>query len=122
MELQKRIGYFLGPGLFLILLFNPFGMDPLKSKMLAVAAWMLSWWILEVVPIYITAMLPMVFFPALGIMDVKATFVPYANPIIFLFLGGFIIALAMEERRLHERIAFGLIRITGTRPKQIILG
>lgn len=122
MELQKRIGYLLGPGLFVLLLFNPFDLDPMKSKMLAVTAWMLTWWILEVVPIYITAMLPMVFFPALQIMDVKSTFIPYANPIIFLFLGGFIIALAMEERRLHERIAFGLIRITGTRPKQIILG
>ncbi len=64
----------------------------------------------------------MVFFPALGILSVQETFMPYASPIVFLFLGGFIIALAMEERRLHERISYGLIRLTGTKPRQIILG
>tara|TARA_R110002050_G_scaffold274159_1_gene418485 strand:+ start:3132 stop:4433 length:1302 start_codon:yes stop_codon:yes gene_type:complete len=83
---------------------------------------MLIWWILEVFPIFITALLPMVFFPALGILSVQETFMPYASPIVFLFLGGFIIALAMEERRLHERISYGLIRLTGTKPRQIILG
>jgi len=89
---------------------------------LAVAAWMLIWWVLEVFPIFITALLPMIFFPALDILSLTETFMPYGSPIVFLFLGGFIIALAMEERRLHERISFGLIRLTGTRPKQIILG
>ena len=64
----------------------------------------------------------MVFFPALGIMGLKETFTPYASPIVFLFLGGFLIALAMEERKLHQRIAFGLIRLTGTKPRGIILG
>ncbi len=64
----------------------------------------------------------MVFFPALGILSVQETFMPYASPIVFLFLGGFIITLAMEERRLHERISYGLIRLTGTKPRQIILG
>lgn len=121
MTLLQRIGFFLGPAVFLvILLIQPF--DPLVSKVISVASWMLIWWILEVFPIYITALLPMIFFPALGILSVPATFQPYASPIVFLFLGGFIIALAMEERRLHERIAFGLIRLTGTKPKQIILG
>ena len=90
--------------------------------MLAVAAWMLIWWILEVLPIYITALLPMVFFPTLDILSLTETFMPYGSPIVFLFLGGFIIAQAMEERRLHERISFGLIRLTGTKPRQIILG
>ena len=83
---------------------------------------MIVWWVVEVFPIYITAMLPMVFFPALGIMGLKETFTPYASPIVFLFLGGFLIALAMEERKLHQRIAFGLIRLTGTKPRGIILG
>jgi len=64
----------------------------------------------------------MVFFPALQILGLKETFMPYGSPIVFLFLGGFIIALAMEERRLHERISYGLIRLTGTKPRQIILG
>lgn len=104
-----------------MLLSQPFEAN-LVNNVLAVAAWMLIWWILEVFPIFITALLPMVFFPALGILSVQETFMPYASPIVFLFLGGFIIALAMEERRLHERISYGLIRLTGTKPRQIILG
>ena len=104
-----------------MLLIQPFEAS-LVNNVLAVAAWMLIWWILEVFPIFITALLPMVFFPALGILSVQETFMPYASPIVFLFLGGFIIALAMEERRLHERISYGLIRLTGTKPRQIILG
>jgi len=104
-----------------LLLSQPFEAN-LVNNVLAVAAWMLIWWILEVFPIFITALLPMVFFPALGILSVQETFMPYASPIVFLFLGGFIIALAMEERRLHERISYGLIRLTGTKPRQIILG
>ena len=94
----------------------------MQNKVLALALWMIVWWVIEVFPIYITAMLPMVFFPALGIMGLKETFAPYASPIVFLFLGGFLIALAMEERKLHQRIAFGLIRLTGTKPRGIILG
>lgn len=105
----------------MLLLIHPFA-EPIVNKVLAVAAWMLIWWILEVFPIYITALLPMVFFPALQILGLKETFMPYGSPIVFLFLGGFIIALAMEERRLHERISYGLIRLTGTKPRQIILG
>ena len=122
MEIQKRIGFFLGPAFFVAtLLIQPLELE-LQNSVLAVAAWMIAWWVVEVFPIYITAMLPMVFFPALGIMGLKETFTPYASPIVFLFLGGFLIALAMEERKLHQRIAFGLIRLTGTKPRGIILG
>ncbi|HAW21721.1 MAG TPA: anion transporter [Flavobacteriales bacterium] len=120
--MQKRIGFFLGPAFFVAtLLIQPFELE-LQNNVLAVATWMIVWWVVEVFPIYITAMLPMVFFPALGIMGLKETFTPYASPIVFLFLGGFLIALAMEERKLHQRIAFGLIRLTGTKPRGIILG
>jgi sodium-dependent dicarboxylate transporter 2/3/5 len=121
-EIQKRIGFILGPAAFLLVLFLDMGHTPLASKVLAVASWMLIWWITEALPIFITAMLPMVFFPAMGILSLKETFVPYGSPIIFLFLGGFIIALAMEERKLHERIAFGLVRITGTNLQGVIFG
>ena len=103
------------------MVFQPFD-ELIVNNVLAVAAWMLIWWILEVLPIYITALLPMVFFPTLDILSLTETFMPYGSPIVFLFLGGFIIAQAMEERRLHERISFGLIRLTGTKPRQIILG
>ncbi len=122
MQAYNQIGLFAGPlAAGLIYLLDP-GADLLQTKVLAVAAWMLIWWVLETVELYVTAMLPMVLFPMLGIMSVGDTFIPYANPIIFLFLGGFILALAMEERRLHERIAFGLLRLTGTRPAGIVFG
>jgi sodium-dependent dicarboxylate transporter 2/3/5 len=121
-EIQKRIGFLLGPLAFLLVWLTELGPTELACKVLAVAAWMLIWWITEALPIFITAMLPMVFFPAMGIMSLKDTFVPYGSPIIFLFLGGFIIALAMEERKLHERIAYGLVRITGTNLKGVIFG
>jgi sodium-dependent dicarboxylate transporter 2/3/5 len=89
---------------------------------LALGAWMIVWWISEAVPIPVTALLPLVSFPALGVMSMKNAAAPYANPIIFLFLGGFIIALALEKHRLHERIALNLIRVTGTSGNGIILG
>jgi len=122
MEMYKRIGFFLGPLSFIVLLAMGVGSEDHSLRVVAVALWMLIWWITEPIPIYITAMLPMVFFPALDIMGVKETFEPYANPIIFLFLGGFIIALAMEERKLHERIAFSLVKLTGTTASGIIFG
>lgn len=122
MTQPKRIGYVLGPAAFGMLLWLDIGHTPLASRVLAVAAWMLVWWVTEALPIYITAMLPMVLFPALGIMGLRETFAPYGSPIVFLFLGGFIIALAMEERRLHERIAFGLVRLTGTALHGVVLG
>ena len=93
----KKFALVLGPILFFTFLF----LAPVEESGLyhvyGISTWMIIWWMAEVVPIFITAMLPMVLFPSLGLFSVKDTFVPYANPIIFLFMGGFIIALAMEE-------------------------
>lgn len=108
-------------GFALLLLWQPLA-EPVQNKVLAVACWMVLWWVLEVFPIYITAMLPMVLFPSLGVFSLTDTFAPYASPIVFLFLGGFLIALALEEHQLHKRIAYGLIRLTGTNPRGIVLG
>lgn len=120
----RSIGFILGPLLFIALLIAlPADfISPGANKVLAVAAWMLIWWISEAMPIPVTALLPLVSFPALGVMSMKSAAAPYANPIIFLFLGGFIIALALEKHRLHERIALNLIRVTGTSGNGIILG
>jgi solute carrier family 13 (sodium-dependent dicarboxylate transporter), member 2/3/5 len=120
----RRTGFFLGPALFVILFFF-FPEDvisPNASKVLALAAWMLTWWITEAVPIPVTAFLPMVGFPILGVMKISQSAAPYANPIIFLFMGGFMIALALEKHKLHERIALKLIGLTGTSGNGIILG
>ncbi|MEX2597188.1 MAG: SLC13 family permease [Salibacteraceae bacterium] len=118
----KQFGLLLGPLSALGIWMFDLGADALQTSVLAVAAWMIIWWVLETVEIFITAMLPMVLFPMLGIMNVQDTFIPYANPIIFLFLGGFILALALEERNLHKRIAYSLLRLTGTTPASIVLG
>ena len=91
-------------------------------SVLAVASWMITWWVTEAVPIPITALLPLVLFPLTGVFDVKTATAPYGSPIIFLFMGGFMLALAMEKHNLHKRIALNLIRITGTNGNGIILG
>ena len=122
MDLSRKIGFIAAPLLFLsILLFEPIE-EPNMNRVIAVASWMIIWWILEVFPIYITALLPMVFFPALGILPSAETFAPYGSPIVFLFFGGFILALALEKKDLHKRLAFVILNFTGSRPNQVILG
>lgn len=120
----KRIGFWLGPSLFAIvyLFVDPTFISPGAYKVLAIAAWMIAWWVTEAVPFPVTALLPLVAFPFLGVMKMSEAASPYANPIIFLFMGGFMIALALEKHRVHERIALNLIRLTGTSGNGIILG
>jgi solute carrier family 13 (sodium-dependent dicarboxylate transporter), member 2/3/5 len=120
----KTIGLFLGPLLFgFALLMQPSGyLNPIIWRVLGVAMWMVTWWISEAAPMAITAVLPIILFPALGIFTLKQATAPYASPIIFLFMGGFLIALGLEEHSLHKRIALSLIKITGTSANGIILG
>lgn len=124
---MKKINWFLiflGPLIFLILLqfqHSPW-LTPEIWKVLALAGWMVCWWITEAVPIPVTALLPMVAFPLLETFKISEATAPYASPIIFLFMGGFMIAIALEKHNLHLRIALNLIRITGTSGNGIILG
>jgi sodium-dependent dicarboxylate transporter 2/3/5 len=120
----KQIGFVAGPLAFILIttLVGPDFISPTSGKVLAVAAWMIIWWIAEAAPVPVTALLPLILFPFLGIMKMSEAAAPYANPIIFLFMGGFMIALALEKHRLHERIALNLVRITGTSGNGIILG
>ena len=118
----KKLALVLGPLLFLSFLFLSPDNELQLYQVYGISSWMIIWWMAEVVPIYITAMLPMIIFPSLGLFSIKDTFVPYANPIIFLFMGGFIIALAMEERKLHIRMALFIIKLTGTKPLGILIG
>lgn len=89
---------------------------------IACLALMLIWWISEAVPIAIPALLPIILFPTLGVMPLKAVTANYGHPIVFLFLGGFTIAIAMKKWNLHKRIALSIIRQTGTHANGIILG
>ena len=88
----------------------------------AVGIFMACWWITEAVPIPATALTPLLLFPLLGILPIGETAEPYANPIIFLFLGGFVIALAMERHGLHRRIALRVVRAMGVHPPVLVFG
>lgn len=120
----KIFGFWLGAVVFLITLFfvhlDP--QKPILTNMLAIALLMAIWWVFEVVPLAVTALLPVVLYPMLGIMDGKAVSQTYVNHIIFLFLGGFMVALAMQRWNLHKRIALRILMITGTKPINILLG
>ena len=86
----------------------------------AVAVWMATWWFTEALPVYATALLPLALFPLVGATSMREAAAPYGHELIFLFLGGFIVALAMERWGLHKRIAFSALRSVGTRPRRII--
>ena len=120
---SQKIGLILGPILFiLILLLDLEPGKPIVTRMAAVAALMAAWWITDAIPLAATALLPMVLYPLFGILKAKATAPIYFNSTIFLFLGGFIIALTMEKWNLHKRIALWIIRIIGGGPSRIVLG
>ena len=86
----------------------------------AVAVWMATWWFTEALPVYATALLPLALFPLVGATSMREAAAPYGHELIFLFLGGFIVALAMERWGLHKRIAYSALRSVGTRPRRII--
>lgn len=117
-------GWILGPAALLLTLLipPPDGLSPEGWRTAGAGLLMAVFWITEPIPIPATALLPLVLFPALGLGDIRATAAPYANPIIFLFLGGFVIALAMQRWHLHRRIAIALVGRLGTRPSAIVAG
>lgn len=121
----RKVGLFLGPLLFALIVIitpeTPFLGKPAHHT-LAVGAWMITWWITEAVALPVTALLPIVLFPLTGVLPIKEAAAPYANPIIFLFMGGFMLALALEKWKLHLRIALNIVRLTGTNANGIILG
>ena len=120
----RTAGLALGPlaaGL-IMLAPTPAGLGEAGWSAAAVAVWMALWWMTEAVPLAATALLPMVLFPLLGIAGARATAEPYANPLIFLFLGGFWIALAMQRWGLHRRIALRIVVRTGDRQTTLVAG
>ncbi len=120
----RRVGFWLGLVVFgLALSVGQVAPDlPLASRMAAVALLMAIWWISDAVPLAATSLLPLVLYPALGIMSGKEVAPVYVNYVIFLFLGGFLIALAMERWDLHKRIALTIIRMVGGSPALLVLG
>ncbi len=121
---MKIAGLVLGPLLFFIIsrLSYVDSLSPEAWNVLGVAAWMVTWWITEAAPMAVAALLPIILFPALGVFELAEATAPYASPIIFLFMGGFFIALGLEEHGLHRRLALKLVKFTGTSANGIILG
>jgi len=120
----KIIGLLLGPLLFLILLLmdSPEGMDKEAQAALACTAWVAVWWMTEAIPIAATALIPIILFPLTGAATVEETTAAYGHPFIFLFVGGFILAKAIEQWNLHKRIALNIIHLIGSNISLIILG
>ncbi|PKK84283.1 MAG: sodium:dicarboxylate symporter [candidate division Zixibacteria bacterium HGW-Zixibacteria-1] len=123
-EFKQKIGLYLGPALALIILifFDLDPANPLVTRTAAIAILMAVWWITEAIPIAATALIPVVLFPLFGVMSGKDVAPIYFNNVIFLFIGGFIIALAMQKWNLHRRIALKIMLLIGVSPKKMLLG
>lgn len=121
---KHHIGLIAGLVLFSFLLIipTPAGMTVAGQRAAAVSVLMICWWLTEALPLSATAMAPLVFYPILGIMDSTSVALPYANHNIFLFLGGFCIAISMQKWNLHRRIALQIIKVIGNRPRRLVLG
>jgi len=120
----KRIILIAGPLIFAIFQFlqPPEGMTPEAFHVLAITIWMAIWWVTEIIPIAATALLPIVLFPLSGALDIGLTTASYGHKYVFLYMGGFFIAVAIEKWNLHRRIALNIINLIGTNIKFIILG
>lgn len=126
-ETESRRGLFpvlLGPvlGIIVWILMPTVDGSGLVARTAGVAIWMAVWWLTEAVPLAVTSLLPLVFFPALGVVSASDIASQYTNDIVFLFVGGFIVALAMEKWNLHKRIALHVILTIGGGPRRTLLG
>ncbi|NNF52798.1 MAG: anion transporter, partial [Gammaproteobacteria bacterium] len=120
----KKVGLLLGPAVFIVMLMSPApeSLGDAGWRTAAVGLWMAIWWATEAIPVAVTALLPLVLFPLLGIKGMRETAAPFANPIIYLFLGGFLVALAIERWDLHRRIALTILHFTGANARSLIGG
>jgi len=120
----QDVGIYLGPAIALVmLLVGPQGGlgDP-AWRTAALGLWMAVWWATEARPVGVTAFIPLIFFAPLGITTLREAAAPYANPILYLYLGGFLIALAMQRWDLHKRIALTLLTVSGTNGRSLVAG
>ncbi|MHA1600436.1 MAG: SLC13 family permease, partial [Alphaproteobacteria bacterium] len=123
-SLRRRAGLLTGLVVFAALRFMPppVAMSPEAWAVAALAALMALWWVSEAIPVPATALLPFLMLPLLGVSDPIEAAAPYGNPLIFLFLGGFLIALSVQRWGLHKRLALALLRRVGTSPHALVAG
>ncbi|WP_022700601.1 SLC13 family permease [Oceanicaulis alexandrii] len=122
--LYQRVGLVLGPiaALITALTFSPDGLPQQATIVAAIGVLMAIWWATEAIPVAITAFLPLVALPILGVVSTREIAAPYAHPIIYLFFGGFVVALAIERCGLHRRIALGVFAIAGADARALVAG
>ena len=120
----RWVGLVAGPAIALGLqmLPPPDGLTPEAWRLVSLALLMVTWWVTEAIPISATALLPLAALPLIGAASIKAAAAPYADPIVFLFIGGFILAACVERWRLHERIALSIAVQAGGRPMALVAG
>ena len=120
----KTVGLFAGPLAFVLtlLVFHPEGMTPEANAILASTVWVAIWWITEAIPLAATSLLPIVLFPLTGGLDLASTTQAFGHRYVFLYIGGFMIAIAIEKWNLHRRIALNIIQFVGTNVVRMILG
>lgn len=121
---SKKIGLLAGPIVFLLtlLFFHPIGLNDQANAVLATTLWIAIWWITEAIPIEVTALLPIILFPLTGALGLSDTTAAFGHKYVFLYLGGFVIAITIERWNLHKRIALSIINFIGTNVTNIILG
>lgn len=120
----SKIGLLAGPIIFFCIIFfvDAVGLKPEANLMLALTAWMAIWWITEALPIAGTALLPLVVLPLAGVLPIGEIAANYMDPTVMLYMGGFLLATAIEKWNLHQRIALNIINLLGTDLRRIVLG
>ncbi|MCB1772004.1 MAG: anion permease, partial [Gammaproteobacteria bacterium] len=124
-----HVGLWLGPSLAVLAYLalpsaepGSDGLDTSGRVVAALAVWMAAWWLTEALPLAATALLPIVVLPLAEVLAIKDVAIPYANPLIFLFLGGFVIGLAIQRFGLHKRMALRILLVVGASPRRLIAG